>query len=124
MNKIFQRRNNDCIKCCIATIFDMSYEEAFDPIGTKDWFRELTDWCKSRGYFPQVIDPGVGCIRYSMEWLIELYQPDRLIGVGPSPRGDYDHAVVVDKDLSILHDPKDPCEQLTEIKYVLGFRKI
>lgn len=55
MKKIYQRiinsTNGDCMKCCIATLFDKEYEEVPNFIEcNEDWYRSLSKFVQENGY--------------------------------------------------------------------------
>lgn len=123
MIKVHMQKSNDCLKACIASIFEIPYEEAFDHNWNDDWVKNLKRWSALRYHIFHIMEDDINFFG-NLKENIAYFNTDKLIGVGPSPRGNYDHAVVIDKDLNILHDPKDPCEQLTQIDYVMGFKEI
>lgn len=87
----------DCWKACVASLLGVQdYDSVPHFVALDDWWGEthryiwdttgqvLRKW-RDKGY----ISDGI----------------DLLIGVGPSPRGDFYHAVIVDREGKLIHDP-------------------
>ncbi len=99
-------RLGDCLRACIATVLACEYDEVphFAEHGPS-WFDNWRRWTRMfAGCDVGTLTPAHGTLR--------PYLPDPNpgvigIGVGPSPRAPLRrrHAVVVDLDLRLLHDP-------------------
>ncbi|BCW61862.1 hypothetical protein [Arthrobacter sp. StoSoilB22] len=87
----------DCWKACIASLLDVEdYDSVPHFVGLEDWWGETYTYVWEKHQLSlrkwrdaQHIPPG-----------LELF-----IGVGPSPRGDFHHAVIVDRAGKLVHDP-------------------
>lgn len=127
MIPVDQREPNDCLRACIASIFEIPWEDApacAIPVGMSDQDRTFSqhnivnEWLKARGLVAwQIDDSGPKpCLRRG-----ELVHEDRsrtpsdyvwpyptathYVGGGSSPRGGgKDHAVVMFAG-KIVHDP-------------------
>jgi hypothetical protein len=87
MEKVYQKRDDDCFRACIATILGISYESINEPdikLPTSDWLQGWRVYLNSLGF-------DICFFHYAVmdEWLPKGYS----IGVGISPRGK-DHAVI------------------------------
>ena len=110
MKKILQENINkgsgDCARAVIASLFDKELHEVpeFHPDGSQLW--EITKYFKSQGY-------GVTCYnrRPGLPSLEEVAKHDGGVNVlfyASVPSQTYEngsHAVVVDVDMNIVHDP-------------------
>lgn len=115
----------DCLRACLASILEVpldrvphfadypaSYMAAFpderDPL-TADhgglWYRNARRWLR---------DVPLDLVGYQADALAEVGSflaadpccwPRHLIGTVPSPRGDFDHSVVLDLDGTVVWDP-------------------
>jgi len=86
--KVYQRRDDDCFRACVATITGQPYESFDDEpdikLPTDEWLQEWRKVLQKRGF-----DIVFFSYKVNDEW-----QPKGLsIGVGKSPRGK-EHAVV------------------------------
>lgn len=87
----------DCWKACVATLLGVEdYATVPHFVTFEDWWGETYQYVyKTTGKSlrkwrnPEIIPAG-----------LELF-----IGVGPSPRGDFLHAVIVDRTGTLVHDP-------------------
>lgn len=121
VTRVNQRTQADCLRACVASIFELPYEEVpdfghrTDPTGqppstVRCWDQdvELAEWLAKRG---------LGFIRLTSPWPFEVGSAARLpwgfcIGEGNSPRGDWRHGVVYDartcgvaEEPKMIHDP-------------------
>lgn len=87
----------DCWKACIASLMDVEdYESVPHFVALDDWFVET---------YRYVWDVHGLSLR---KWRNAANIPDGpefFIGVGPSPRGDFHHAVIIDRAGNLIHDP-------------------
>lgn len=91
-------RPGDCWKACIASLLSVEdYDSVphFVELG-ESWWQETHQyvWGQTgktlyKWHKPELIPEGI----------------EHLIGVGPSPRGDFYHAVIVDRSGQLVHDP-------------------
>lgn len=116
--KIFQRDNDDCLRACVATVLGVTYEQAPDLAHDPDWKSKLYDWSKINGWHMEFI--------YSFKDFSEL-KNKRLIGIGPSPRSTehnyFTHAVIIDDNFNVVHDPSILPGDMKEIYAVITFRR-
>lgn len=115
-----QRETYDCLRCAIASLFNLTYGEVpqFGEGGTPDE-TEGRGWAQETEFNEWLAKRSLGFLRLPNPWaaLEAGRQGARLpwglcLGEGKSPRGDWDHTVVVDArgastedDLSVVHDP-------------------
>lgn len=129
MRPVMQRGDSDCLRACLASIFDVGYEDAPDTSrqpgqSDEDRNREqhnaVNDWLRDRGLVEWIITDeqpanggpvlrrGVhiraGGGREPANFVWPYPTATRCVGSGPSPRGGRDHAVVMYLG-SIEHDP-------------------
>lgn len=86
----------DCYKTCIVNILDLPYESVphFAEFGEAWWDRTM-EWANSNGYTAYC---------YLPEGL-KLVEGTLAIGTGKSPRGDWNHCVIIDHNLNTVFDP-------------------
>ena len=109
MIPVEQRSGFDCMTACLASIFEVPYEEApqlAQALGVPkpDWLKTYFDWCASRGFYPQDFyvegEPKAEC-----PWAYRGYW---IAGVR-SPRWNGQHAVVMhDREIAWDPYPGDP----------------
>jgi hypothetical protein len=98
-NKVYQREVDDCFRCAIASVLDVSRASVPDLRGRKSWAADLDAWLRPRGMFTYRFTGLVHPLgdRAIAEWL------------GIVDRNGHDHAVVLAADMlgrvSIVHDP-------------------
>lgn len=112
MKPVNMQGSDDCLRACIATLLDLEYKDSFVVDRSKGapwWFDQLKDWGNYRDY------------TVKMTKATHLRRWNYGIAIGPSPRGDWTHAVVVDNTLAIIHDPKVNGEPLTSFYSVIVF---
>jgi hypothetical protein len=84
----------DCLRACIASLLELDPQEVpHFAASDEPWSVTMNDWLGPRGLYAAGF-----CLAQEDE------PPVPRIRVGPSPRGDWCHAVVVDADGS-EHDP-------------------
>jgi hypothetical protein len=108
-----QREDFDCVRCCLATVFECDYEEApavadlhGDPLD--QWLYVMTQWCWGRGF--ALWHVGLWgqerpYLKFGNEQIRYVFNPPGywLAGV-QSPRYDGAHSVVMFGD-EIVWDP-------------------
>jgi len=90
-------RPGDCWKACVASLLDVQdYDSVPHFVALEDWWGETVKyvWAETGKSLRKWRDPA-----FIPEGL------DYFIGTGPSPRGDFYHAVIVDRDGNLVHDP-------------------
>lgn len=118
MRPVEQRHADDCWNACIASLFELPYDEVADmPRGSDDtWRRRWTEWFAERGY-------AFG------ERYLNLGENGRWVGYGeltiacgPSPRREgRDHCVIA-RDGEIVWDPHPDREHpIAKITSVIEF---
>ncbi len=118
-NWITYGRKDDCLTACVARLLNIHYDEV--PFYGKDnksvgWLDKLKIWSNKKGY------------KLNLVWASEINSislPDKFIGVGKSPSGrPNDHAVIVDKDFTIVWDPAyNKRRSIKSVEYILVFRE-
>lgn len=87
----------DCFKTCVVNILNLPYEDVphFAEFEEK-WWDETQLWAMENGYRARAFLPNN-----------DLVIPDRLlvIGTGKSPRGNYNHSVIMNSKLELVFDP-------------------
>lgn len=115
MIPVMQREDSDCLRCCLASIFEIPWEEAPDTNPDRVGFSQhnvVNDWLKARGLVEWQLDDSANppVLRRTTldgkpddrKWPYPL--ATHYIGSGPSPRDKDDHCVVM-KLGRIVHDP-------------------
>jgi hypothetical protein len=92
----------DCLRACVASLLDLPYDTVPHFGLYVSWWDTLRRWVREHhdtDFAP--LEPVGGSVRPF------LRDPDRtpLIATGPSPRSERRHAVLVDADLHLVHDP-------------------
>ena len=102
MNKIYQNSNN-CLQCCISTIYDYNLNNI------PDFSKNPIKWInKLKTFFKKEFD-----INVYFEYNINNLSNEKLLNnyficVIPSIYiKDGSHAVVIDENLNIIHDPNN-----------------
>lgn len=93
-----QGRPGDCWKACIATLLQIpDYDSVPHFVASgESWWQETYEYVYHQTN------------KSLMKWRDEKYIPtdqEMFVGVGPSPRGDFYHAVLVDRHGKLIHDP-------------------
>lgn len=87
----------DCWKACVASLLDVEdYDSVPHFVALEHW------WAETYKYVHETTGQSL------RKWRTHSIIPeglDLLIGVGPSPRGDFHHAVIVDRVGALVHDP-------------------
>lgn len=113
MKTIFQRTETDCLKCCLAMVLEMEYEEVPDFVllyGT-DWGRELSKW---------LLERNKGLIQFnSVPQYIPPWLP--MIAKGyPSEKSLHHHCVVwTDKEMFDPHPNNIGILDITERYFIV-----
>lgn len=93
--------SGDCFRACVATILARPYDEVPHFVLYVSWWSYARQWARDRG--------GDFACWYFDDWHVRLPKPEILrplfIATGLSPRGGFNHCVVVDEGLNIIHDP-------------------
>lgn len=109
--KYFQRTNTDCLRCCIATLLQIPYEDVPDLVDEPQWIIQLHKWAENRGYDLSIQEDG-------------NFLPEYSIAVGPSPRiQGKDHAVIINNKMKTVHDPALAGGDIESINYVIVLTK-
>ncbi len=116
--RIIHKDIGDCETCAVASIFEVPYESV--PLFVKDhvdkginWHIALHDFVRGRGFdmtsviVPAGEEPNAALKKkWAATILAHLPLPRYVEASGPSPRGDWGHAVVWDTlHGEIAHDP-------------------
>src|SRR5438128_6207092 len=117
MKPVMQRTANDCLRACLASIFEVPWEEAPDTQSHETQHNSVNAWLKERGLVEwqlnmdgenPVLRRGVliqdDGTRVPSDYLWPFPLATYYVGGGDSPRGSGDHAVVM-KLGHIVHDP-------------------
>lgn len=97
-------RPGDCLLCCVATIAEVPYEQVPHFAEIPDW------WAAFRAWSVEHLGADVGTL-VPVEGRVAQFlgcDPADVVAIacGPSPRrAGIRHAVVVDGNLRLLHDP-------------------
>ena len=107
-----RRRVGDCLKTCVVNLTGQPYDSVphFAMYGKK-WFQVLHDWAWVIGYRTHCLIPETDDL------------PDLLIGTGPTSRG-LRHAVLVNSQLELVHDPYPNSVGLLKIDQLVTIEKI
>ncbi len=121
LNKVYQdkfggseapvREQGNCFQACVATIFNITLEEAFNPNGFADelWFCEFQKWLKPYG---------LGCIGLTLTGYagdFGLYIEDRKSTTLQNPNDTHAVVSLMEDDHScVLHDPNPNSKGLGE----------
>lgn len=105
MTPIYQEADN-CLACCIAGILDVDLSSV-PEFEENIWQKQVDNFVFNFGYIAI--------------WDYSLTVPfDNLaIGVGPSPRGPWTHAVIIDNNYQIVHDPYEGGEPMESLDYAI-----
>ena len=97
LNRMEQRNETDCLRCCLAMVLGVGYESVPDFVATHNtaWPSECENWLSQRrmGLLMMSSPP-----QYVTPWLPVIAQ-------GPTARSDYHHCVVVIPDRIIDPHP-------------------
>lgn len=108
MKKVFQtvidRYHGNCMQAVVASLFELDLEDVPNFIEEENWFWKMSDFYEERGYH-------LGCVNGDLEYLKRCARYDG--GVNGYFDGTVNskifeggtHAVVVDMDMNIVHDP-------------------
>lgn len=99
----------NCLSAVLASILEMSIDEVIDTtsdaVRDNGFWKSIHDWLAERGL--KIINRPVGH---------PDLQGNYSIGVGPSPRGPFHHAVVCKSGVMVF-DPHPSDDGVTEIEY-------
>lgn len=109
----------DCLRTTVANLLHLPYEEVPHFAQHVGWWDCMRRWARSRGGDFVCVAPEDGVIRHLF---VEPPSPgDRFVACGPSPRGDFWHVVLVDRDLRLVHDPHPSDAGLLEVAEVFVY---
>lgn len=104
----------DCYRTCLAIIADTD-PSTMPNFGrfwlNNSWWFAARLWAQSIGRDLGYYDVDVA--RANPDWLSDL-----VIGSGPSPRGNFDHCVILDRHLELVHDPHPSRAGLVKVEGV------
>lgn len=105
-------RPGDCWKACVASLLGVEdYDSVPHFVELDNWWAETYQyiWKQSRKSLNHWRDP-----KYAPSYL-QLF-----IGAGPSPRGPFHHAVLVDREGKLVHDPHPSRAGLLQVEDYYG----
>lgn len=94
----------NCWQACVASLLEL-------PLDTVPHFILADDWWEVTQAYVAAVKPGWELLCFDGSMDFPLYQfpdkaPTHAIGSGPSPRGDFMHAVILDaRTGELAHDP-------------------
>ena len=97
-----EHTDGNCLQACIASLLGMQLSDVPNFVEYDEyWFIKMQEWASELGF-------SVLCI--------DSYPPPDVYAIlcGPSPRGDFSHAVVVGPGNSLVHDPHPSGEGLAD----------
>jgi len=130
MKKVFQNRvckgTGDCCRAVIASLFDKEMDEVPEFFPDRNQGIELLNYFESHGYNPTFYDRTEGgCLtpdeKRKYPSIEEVAKYDGGIGgyfyasVPSQTFDDVSHAVIVDTDLNVVHDP-NPNQKCLNLK--------
>lgn len=94
----------DCLRAAVASLTAVTYDEVPHFSMYPSWWWDLMrTWARQRGADFACMRPAE---RNTRAFVVDDGRWSGLaIALGPSPRGPYCHAVIVDADLVLVHDP-------------------
>lgn len=102
----------DCFRACVASVLTVpgaAVPHFLADGGEGGWWSDFVQWCADRGLEP-----------YEQS-AARFMPPGFYIGTGKSPRGDWNHAVVL-RDRELAHDPHpDDKRGIETTLWVMGF---
>lgn len=105
---VHESGKGNCMSACIASILELPLNEVIDSssdeVRKKGFWNPICDWLEDRNYY----------IKYKAEGDIDLIG-NYSIGIGPSPRGDFKHAVVCKNGIMVF-DPHPSDDGLRKIE--------
>ena len=120
MTPIDMQTGSDCLRCCIATVLGLPYDDVPDFVHDHNrWAEEMAKWAKERGFsVVRVQCTGDGEMMHSI-----FQEADGLwIASGPAARG-RNHAVVF-RGSEMIHDPHSSREGLVSITAATVFSNL
>jgi hypothetical protein len=104
----------DCLRAAVASLVGVPAADVPHFVTSPHWWRDMRTWAKETlGKDFTKFRPVSGTVRH-------LVDTDVVIGIGPSPRGPWGHAVLVTPDLSLVHDPHPDRTGVESVIYVLA----
>lgn len=119
MKPVDQRSQSDCLRCCVASIFELPYEAVpyfgpeYEP--TEEITKEQAGVDQDNGLMRWLSEFGLSHIHVPNPKIVLMGKSGSAwspwgfcIGEGKSPRGDWDHAVVYHARrglIELIHDP-------------------
>lgn len=102
----------DCWRACIASLLELPTKVVphFLLYGEELWWHETLEFVRGR----------TGLTLYYHEDPVFPFDTEYLIGSGPSPRGDFHHAVILRADGTMAHDPHPLRSGLKSVSSVFG----
>jgi hypothetical protein len=88
----FGEGDGNCFATCVAMLLDLDVDDVPNFVHAGDfWWSDFTDWLNDRGFSAIVV-----CMRTKGAWSgsMACWSHALCIVSGPSPRGDFDHAIV------------------------------
>lgn len=88
----------NCLAACVATILERDIADVPNFAAEEKWFEAFEVWCYYQGFGLVVEYPGPAASWYVSPGIFA-------IATGKSPRGAWNHCVVVDHFGQLAHDP-------------------
>ena len=157
MKRIYQRivdpERGDCMKCCIASILDLEYDDVPNFVEYDDWYSRMMDFMKKFGYnfsLDTIYNPNVTYLETPTHECFKAYERDPecffpylkpeyginglYLATVYSPKYTtanenpitHLHSVICDKDFRIIHDPNPEYAALIQYPYakLIGYNGI
>lgn len=110
-------RPGNCYQACLASIIEARLDTVPHIVALPgDWYINVQLWTLQQGLMHTVVDPS------DRDRLAAIHAAGRVLGVigaGPSPRGPFQHAVILDPEtLQLTHDPHPSRKGLTEVQII------
>lgn len=116
--KIIDSKNGDCLKCCVATLLGLEYDDVpnFIEHNHGDWLSSMREFLDRYNLMPVMLKRNE-----------PLYQKIDYILIGKSPRSNsersFSHAVIYNGN-DMVHDPHPSSLGVENVNYVLLFQPI
>lgn len=96
----------DCLRAAVASLTGLPLDAVphFGLFGAS-WWQVMRRWARTRGDDFACVRPHHGSVEYAIPDYHSPTWTGFMIGGGPSPRGPWRHVVVVDRRLTLVHDP-------------------
>lgn len=105
----------DCLRACVVNVSGLDYDAVPHFVTSDDWWLSLLGFAFKN-------DAEIFYIDQSRWNYFPTPDAELYIAIGQSPRGERKHAVLVDKDLNLVHDPYPSGNGVKEIDYCLEWR--